>query len=200
MNQNKAYKKGKFLLGFKIILRIILFPFVIIYLILQARERFKLKKQNEKQIKFYEKSQLDALSGIEFEICLKALFEKMGYKATLTKTSGDFGADLIIEKNGKRAIVQAKRYNQTVGVRAIQEIVSARAHYKIYDAFVVTNSDFSAEADKLAGEAEVNLICGEFLEKLLTKYDVHIQKMQKNTGVVCGTARDEIMQKYTSWI
>lgn len=200
MKQNKIYKGNKILYIFKIILRIILFPLVLIYLLKQTRQRIKLKKEQKKQICFYEKTQLNSLSGTDFELSLKNLFENMGYVVKLTKASKDFGADLIISKNNISSIVQAKRYNHTVGIRAVQEIIAAREYYKIRNCFVVTNSEFSTEAKQLAEKSEVQLIGGELLQKLITKYDVKLQKTQKNTGIMSDEARAEIMQKYRWFI
>lgn len=200
MKQNNSKVAKNILFVFKIILRIILFPLVITYFIILAIKKSKLKREQKNHIKFYEKSQLDKLDGKDFELSLKNLFENMGYAVKLTKASKDFGADLIISKNGKRTIVQAKRYNHTVGVRAVQEVIAARNYYKIEDCFVATNNEFSAEAKVLAEKSGVQLIGGELLQRLITKYDAKLQKTQKNTGVMSDKAREEIMQKYRSFI
>ena len=56
----------------------------------------------------------NALSGTEFEILLKRLFEAMGFSVQITGKSGDQGGDLIANRNGKRFLVQAKRYAGSV--------------------------------------------------------------------------------------
>lgn len=198
--QKSPKKQSAGIIVFRIILIIILFPVVITYLILTLKKKKRQNKQDKDRVNYFRKSQLETLSGIEFEEVLKSLFEKMGYKVLLTKTSGDFGADLIISKNGKNALIQAKRYNHTVGVRAVQEIIAAREHYKVFQAFVITNSSFSSEAEHLALESEVQLVDGDALEKMLIKYDVKIAKTLKKSAAMCDIAQKEITNKYRFWI
>ena len=84
-------------------------------------------------------SDTDKMTGNEFEDFLQSLFLLLGYKVNKTKLSGDFGADLILEKDEK-IIVQAKRYNKKVSLSAIQEITAAKKHYAVNNAWVITNN------------------------------------------------------------
>ena len=68
---------------------------------------------------------VDKISGPEFEILAGLLFEKMGYNVTITKHSGEQGADLIIEKFGERIVVQTKNWENNVTNKAIQEVVTS---------------------------------------------------------------------------
>lgn len=197
---NKAKKNNKFVYFFKIILRIILFPFVMVYCLKEKIKKNKQKKLNDEKIKLYNISQLDFLTGIEFENYLKSLFENMKYNVELTKTTGDYGVDLIITKGGKQTIVQAKCYNHTVGVKAIQEIVAGREHYKIKNAMVVTNNFFSREAENLAIETGVVLVDRLVLEKMVKKYDVRIEKTGSHFSCLNKTCFEQILVKYKHWI
>ncbi|MFK9092798.1 restriction endonuclease [Bacillus salipaludis] len=47
-------------------------------------------------------------------------------KVCLTSVTGDYGADLVLSTTDKKIVVQAKRYNKKVGLKAVQEIVSAK--------------------------------------------------------------------------
>lgn len=102
-------------------------------------------------------SQIDKMDGKDFEILLKKYFEKLGYMVSLTPTSNDYGADLVMKRHGKVTIVQAKRYKNTVGNSAVQEIVAAKAYYKADKCMVVTNSYFSKNAKNLAKLNHVEL-------------------------------------------
>ena len=62
---------------------------------------------------------------MEFEEFLAGLFRAQGYTAELTSTTGDYGADLILSKDGRCIAVQAKRYVGSVGVAAVQELPTA---------------------------------------------------------------------------
>ncbi|MFN8481227.1 MAG: restriction endonuclease [Kouleothrix sp.] len=100
---------------------------------------------------------IDRMDGFRFEHYLVGLFKRLGYTVELTPARGDYGADLIISKNGIRTAVQAKRYSGNVGVKAVQEVVTAQQMYKCSRAMVVTNSAYSQPARRLARANRVEL-------------------------------------------
>ena len=113
-------------------------------------------------------SKIDSMKGEEFEKYLQAFFEKKGYRVSLTKKSGDFGADLIMHKNGhidrrlkvslpETTIVQVKRYNKNVGIEAVQQIMAAKSFYNADKCAVATNQYFTPAAQKLAAANDVVL-------------------------------------------
>lgn len=102
-------------------------------------------------------SQIDVMSGTDFEIFLEHLFLDLGYKVQRVGHLGDYGADLIIEKDNIITAVQAKRWNYPVNMKAIQEINTAKAHYDATEAMAVTNNRFTFNATKLAKENNVKL-------------------------------------------
>ncbi|WOD61742.1 restriction endonuclease [Niallia taxi] len=121
--------------------------------------------EGEKEI-----SKIDQMSGIEFEIFLQTLFMNLGYQVVRTNSSGDQGADLIINKNGKRIAVQAKRYkNKKVGNKAVQEVLSGKYYYNCDEAWVVTNSNFTDSAYNLSIKTNVELISRLNLMELMLK-------------------------------
>ena len=102
--------------------------------------------------------EVDAMTGEAFEEFLQVLLKARGYKVSLTTTTGDYGADLILSTNDKKIAVQAKRYNSKVGITAVQEIVSAKRYYGADECWVITNNFFTAPALTLASSNDVNLI------------------------------------------
>jgi restriction system protein len=52
---------------------------------------------------------VDSMSGVEFEMYVAAVFRGLGYNVAMTKTTGDFGVDLVLTKDAKRTAVQCKR-------------------------------------------------------------------------------------------
>ncbi|MED3662136.1 restriction endonuclease [Ureibacillus terrenus] len=116
----------------------------------KIRGYFRLRKAGIKQI--------DEMTGEEFEAFLGRLFKKRGFKVTYTKTSGDYGADLILQDRENTIAVQAKRYSGAVGVKAVQEVIGALKMYNATEAWVVTNSYFTKQAQKLAESNDVYLI------------------------------------------
>jgi restriction system protein len=111
--------------------------------------------------------QIDLFSGIEFEIYIAELFKILNYRIETTKSTGDFGVDLIISRNLIRTAIQAKRYAENVGITAIQEVVSGAIYYKCDNSMVVTNSYFSNAAKKLGANLGVILINRVELIKLI---------------------------------
>lgn len=109
------------------------------------------------------------MTGEDFEHFLGELFKKRGYKVSYTATSGDYGADLVLKDGRDVIVVQAKRYSGSVGVKAVQEIIGAVRMYKANEAWVVTNSHFTRQAEKLAEINDVYLIDREELIKLMKK-------------------------------
>lgn len=102
--------------------------------------------------------ELDQLSGVEFEEFLAGLFRAQGYVVELTPNTGDYGADLILSKGGKRIAVQAKRYVGSVGIQAVQEALSGQAYYQCHTAWVITTGAFTPNAMELAKKSGVVMI------------------------------------------
>ncbi len=115
-------------------------------------------------------SELDQLSGTEFEEFLAGLFRAQGYAAELTAVTGDYGADLILTKNGRRISVQAKRHVGSVGVQAVQEALSGQAYYQCDTAWVITTGAFTTNARVLAEKSGVKLIGRSDIGNLMAQH------------------------------
>ncbi|MDO8464208.1 MAG: restriction endonuclease [Gallionella sp.] len=115
-------------------------------------------------------SELDELTGVEFEEFLAGLYRAQGYAAEHTPTSGDYGADLILSKDGRRIAVQAKRYVGSVGVQAVQEALSGQAYYQCHTAWVITTGAFTTNALVLAQKSGVKMIGRSEIGNLLAQH------------------------------
>ncbi len=115
-------------------------------------------------------AELDQLDGLEFEEFLAGLFRAQGYTAELTPTSGDYGADLILSKDGQRIAVQAKRYVGSVGVGAVQEALSGMAYYNCQAAWVIATGAFTANALELAEKSGVKMIGRSEIGNLMAQH------------------------------
>lgn len=124
----------------------------------------KIKKVQQSDI-----YKVDQMTGEDFERFLGELFKKRGYKVSYTATSGDYGADLVLKDGRDVIVVQAKRYSGSVGVKAVQEIIGAVRMYKANEAWVVTNSHFTRQAEKLAEINDVYLLDREELIQLMKR-------------------------------
>lgn len=101
---------------------------------------------------------IQELSGLEFEQFLARQFREKGFQVTLTKASGDFGADLIVEtSSGTRAAVQAKRFKNKVNLKAVQEVVASVSPYAADFGIVIAASGFFPSAVELARTNQVEL-------------------------------------------
>lgn len=137
---------------------------------------YRYMKRNRVFQRIYDLSEVDKMDGLEFEHFLVPLFENAGYKAEVTKGSGDYGADLILRKRQKKYVVQAKRYSSSIGVSAVQEIVAAMAYYKAGGAMVITNSYFTPAAENLAKANKVRLIDRDELAYMIKKEKKFLRK------------------------
>ncbi len=64
-------------------------------------------------------------------------------------------------------VVQAKRQRKSIGIKAVQEVASAREYYKVNEAMVITTNKFSKNAIQLANAINVELWDGERLKREL---------------------------------
>lgn len=101
---------------------------------------------------------IDRMLGKEFELFSLRLLERFGYWGYQTADSGDYGADLIVFKDGLKIVVQTKRYSKSVGIKAIQEVLGAVKYYNADKALVITNSRFTKQAEALAAKSDVHLL------------------------------------------
>lgn len=100
----------------------------------------------------------------------KVLLEKNGFTdVTVTKKSGDFGADIIATKDRVTYAIQCKKYSNKVGVEAVQEVMASRQIYNCHVGAILTNNDFTPAAIKLADANNIILWNGEELEKMISK-------------------------------
>lgn len=102
---------------------------------------------------------VDKLSGRQFEAFLEKLLLALGFaNVRRMPLSGDFGGDILAEKDGKTCVIQAKRNARTVGVRAVQEAHAARDYYDVTASMVIANRIFSGRAKELARRCGCTLV------------------------------------------
>ena len=82
---------------------------------------------------------VDAMTGTEFENYVAVRLRRAGWQVTFTSVTGDYGVDLIAEKDGKSVAIQCKRHGNSVGVAAVQQVVSGARHHGCTKSIVVSN-------------------------------------------------------------
>lgn len=118
------------------------------------------KREQERQENILKSgmSDIDAMTGREFEYYLHSFYTRIGYLSKMTRTSGDYGADLVLTKDNTRIAVQVKHSKNKIGLSAVQEVIGARGHYLANKAWVITNNYFTKPAQDLASSNGVTLI------------------------------------------
>ena len=102
--------------------------------------------------------EVDSMPGLAFEHYVARLLEHQGFKASVTKGSGDLGIDIIAHKNDRHYAVQCKRYNGNIPRNAVSDAVAGKQHYRCGEAMVVTNRFFTPGAKQLARSTRCALV------------------------------------------
>ena len=76
---------------------------------------------------------------------------------SVTKASGDYGADVLAEKDRIKYVIQCKRYESLIGLKAVQEVIASRSIYKTHVGAVMTNSFYTNQAKTLADNNNIIL-------------------------------------------
>lgn len=102
---------------------------------------------------------IDSLSGIEFEQFIENFFKYLNFKTSTTPVTGDNGIDIIASKGETKIGIQAKLYyKHNISNSAVQEAYSGKSFYRCNYTLVVTNWHFSKPAQNLAKQLRVGLI------------------------------------------
>ena len=88
-------------------------------------------------------------NGLEFEYLVQAFFEERGVSVFETPGSTDYGADLVLYRNGKIAVIQCKCHSSPVGIHAVQEVTGAIKHYGADAGIVISNQPFTRQFSSL---------------------------------------------------
>lgn len=99
------------------------------------------------------------MTGKEFEDRLAILFRKLGYAVRVVgNQKGDYGVDLVIEKDNIKTAVQAKCYKKwLVGEGAVREVYTGKNYYDCQEGMVITNNYYSKMARNLARANNIKL-------------------------------------------
>lgn len=111
---------------------------------------------------------MDEMEGHDFEYFCAELLEKQGFMdVEVTRQSGDFGVDILAEKDGVTYAVQCKRYQAPVGVEAVLRTYGGRAYYECMVGAVMTNQYFTAPAVEAAKKLRILLWDRGYIEQMM---------------------------------
>ena len=110
---------------------------------------------------------LDTMEGQEFEYYCANLLAANGFiEVEVTKGSGDYGIDILAEKDGVTYAIQCKRYTGLVGVKAVQEAYAGRDYYDRMVGAVMTNQYFTKPAAEAARKLKILMWDRDYIEYL----------------------------------
>ena len=116
---------------------------------------------------------LEQISGIEFEQTVTELLIRMGFRAEMTKTTGDGGIDIVavLDKPivGGKYLFQCKRYavDNLIGAAIVREFYGAVTAEGAVKGILVTTSGFTAQAREFAERVGIEMIDLVRLQELL---------------------------------
>jgi len=114
----------------------------------------------------------------DFEHLVRDLFEKMfsndGAEVRVTQASRDQGVDAIAFDpdpiRGGKFVIQAKRYNNVVGVSAVRDLYGTMINEGAVKGILVTTSHYGSDSRAFAKDKPITLIDGSNLVYLLEQY------------------------------
>lgn len=110
------------------------------------------------------------MDGHQFEYACADILKANGYKhVKVTRGSGDFGVDIIAEKDKGRYAIQCKRYNHKLDNTPIQEVVGGLAYYQCDKGAVMTNQYFTEPAKQLAQVNDIELLDRDTLSHMVDR-------------------------------
>ena len=113
-------------------------------------------------------SDIDLMEGHDFEYYCAELLRLRGFQEVeVTKGSGDYGIDILAEKDGVTYAIQCKCYAAPVGVKAVQEAYAGRDYYDRMVGAVLTNQYFTQPAVEAAKKLKILLWDRGYLESML---------------------------------
>jgi hypothetical protein len=121
------------------------------------RNYFKSGQLRKKALGMSAKDLLDLPPG-DFEEMTAELYRARGFQASKTVASGDHGVDVVVKsKDGKKMIVQCKRWRKPVGEPIVREFYGTMQHEKAAHGTIIGTSGFTQQAIEWAKGKPISL-------------------------------------------
>lgn len=126
---------------------------------------------------------LSDLTPREFEQAVARILQLNGYKVQLTPERADYGADIIVQKQGRSYVVEVKQYPRTakIGRPALQRLQGAMLHYRTHGMIFITLGYFTLQSIEYAKQAGIQLIDGDELMEMAAR-SYHITAIDRKTS------------------
>lgn len=137
-------------------------------LLLREQERIRLEAVKLVQLRNLDNpDNFQNLSPQELEDFVARLFECLGYEVRQTPYSGDGGKDIIAFKDGRKYIIECKRYKkEKVGRPELQKFFGVMNEEGADGGFFVTTGQFTQTAVKYAQKYGIRLVNADELARL----------------------------------
>lgn len=113
-------------------------------------------------------SEMDDMEGHEFEYFCADLLRDNGFtEVEVTRGSGDYGVDILAQKDGITYAVQCKCHTDPIGIRAVQEVYAGRDYYDRMVGVVMTNQYFTSAAVHAAEKLKILLWDRGYVEEMM---------------------------------
>ena len=113
-------------------------------------------------------AKMDVMEGHEFEYYCAELLRHRGFmEVEVTRSSGDYGVDILAQKDGVTYAIQCKRHGGPVGIKAVQEAYAGRDYYDRMVGAVMTNQYFTSAAVAAAKKLKILLWDRGYIESML---------------------------------
>lgn len=111
---------------------------------------------------------IDEMEGHEFEYFCARILEETGFiDVEVTRGSGDYGVDILAEKEGVTYAIQCKRYTGPVGVESVLQVYAGKDYYDRLVGVVMTNQYFTTPAVEAAKKLKILLWDRGYLDSMM---------------------------------
>lgn len=103
----------------------------------------------------------------QYELQIGEHYMSLGYNVEVTPSTGDWGVDVFIEKDGDRFAIQAKNYGNCrtkISRKDMMELYGAMAYFECKGAIMVYNGAMSSTAKAVADKLGIKCLLLEFKE------------------------------------
>lgn len=130
--------------------------------------------------------ELEKMDDLQFEFYICKIFQLKGFNVKFTPVADDYGADLIVERQGAATAVRCRLVNgkgadALLGSGVVEETLLALKYYPCDDAMVITNGYFTKEAARRASRTKITLVDRNLLIEAFLNYKVPANYGEHNT-------------------
>jgi hypothetical protein len=122
----------------------------------------------------------EGMGVAEFEAQVSGLLRELGYAVRPAPQSGLHDVDLLLETTSRRVAVQLKRWKAPVGDRSVYALFTGRIRYATDEAWLITTSEFTRKALKLAETTGVRLVDGAQLAEWFASREERFSASSEN--------------------